>query len=764
MVIALQLVGRAGHANVVPVAPRRVEPGPIDHDEDDTGVRFAFTLRTCLGGLGTLLVAALANLAGIGGGAFYVPLFYAVSGFSLKAATGLSQAAIAGGSLVTTLFNLGMRHPWDPGRPLVDLDLALVLTPAMLLGVSVGVLLNDLVPTWAVLLLLICLLAVDCKAAALRGLTMRAEERSKLAAAKAAAAIRSGPVPRLPPIHITHVTSAPGLPARLQVVISREASRARIADSSDDEEAAGGGGGSSRRGSASGTLAAAGAAAAAVEAVGPASPALARLPADDGGGTPAGRTPLATVPSGDSDGISGEGQPASPRRHGGGAGAGGAGGGAGDAAGCLQSVSGDGERESEGGGFGSRRRRGEDVFEQAMESEGTTGQWDVERQGSQAQQQQQQHQQHQQQEQEQQGARQRSEAWAAQANSNGNGAGHGTGYSGDPEEASASGTGRKRRAGAASTARSGQQQQQHGSPATPSWLSGAGPPPRRRARFQWIKLVSLALLWLGFLGLSALDALLPLCSLQYIVYVLLFLATTLGVTAMFIRAIFLGPANSIAVSHRAGGRKPWLQASPPASLSLGGVASGAGGGGSVGGGSAVLQPLLEAGGGGSGFSGSPDRETLGSEPPESLSTVAAFSAAVAGAAGLLAGAAGLGGGSMLGSALLDFRVATATSAVLLFVSSTAATLSYVMEGRLIFSYAAAFAGCAALGSLLGACFVAAAARRSMRASTAVLLLAAAAAAGAALTAGLGAGGIFKSAAIEVLRIERRLMTTGEITK
>jgi hypothetical protein len=28
----------------------------------------------------------------------------------------------------------------------------------------------------------------------------------------------------------------------------------------------------------------------------------------------------------------------------------------------------------------------------------------------------------------------------------------------------------------------------------------------------------------------------------------------------------------------------------------------------------------------------------------------------------------------------------------------------------------------------------------------------------------GAGGIFKSAAVEVLRMERRLMTTGEITK
>ncbi|KIZ01804.1 hypothetical protein MNEG_6155, partial [Monoraphidium neglectum] len=36
--------------------------------------------------------------------------------------------------------------------------------------------------------------------------------------------------------------------------------------------------------------------------------------------------------------------------------------------------------------------------------------------------------------------------------------------------------------------------------------------------------------------------------------------------------------------------------------------------------------------------------------------------------------------------------------------------------------------------------------------------------GPAGTAVPGAGGIFKSAAIEVLRMDRRLMTTGEITK
>lgn len=83
------------------------------------------------------------------------------------------------------------------------------------------------------------------------------------------------------------------------------------------------------------------------------------------------------------------------------------------------------------------------------------------------------------------------------------------------------------------------------------------------------------------------------------------------------------------------------------------------------------------------------------------------------------------------------QVATATTTVLLFISSTAATLSYIMERRLITSYAVAFAACSALGSLIGVFFIAGAVRRSGRGSVVTLLLAAAVGCGALLTAGLG---------------------------
>jgi uncharacterized membrane protein YfcA len=69
---------------------------------------------------------------------------------------------LAGASSASLAFNLFRSHPWDPCRPLVDLDLALLLAPASLLGVSLGVLLNDLLPKWLITAVLVGLLAHVC--------------------------------------------------------------------------------------------------------------------------------------------------------------------------------------------------------------------------------------------------------------------------------------------------------------------------------------------------------------------------------------------------------------------------------------------------------------------------------------------------------------------------------------------------------------------------------------------------------------------------
>lgn len=56
----------------------------------------------------------------------------------LKGATALSQAIITGGALASVVLALPGRHPSDPAKPLIDYGTALMLTPVLLLGVSIG--------------------------------------------------------------------------------------------------------------------------------------------------------------------------------------------------------------------------------------------------------------------------------------------------------------------------------------------------------------------------------------------------------------------------------------------------------------------------------------------------------------------------------------------------------------------------------------------------------------------------------------------------
>lgn len=61
-----------------------------------------------------------------------------IVGFSIKQSTAVSQAVIAASGIGSALYALTSHHPHFPGQVLVDLTLALVLTPALLFGMSLG--------------------------------------------------------------------------------------------------------------------------------------------------------------------------------------------------------------------------------------------------------------------------------------------------------------------------------------------------------------------------------------------------------------------------------------------------------------------------------------------------------------------------------------------------------------------------------------------------------------------------------------------------
>jgi len=109
------------------------------------------------GSLGlAFFLGSAATASGVGGGAMYVPLFDAVLGLGVKRATALSQVCIACGALAGVASLLARTHPADPSRTLIDLPLAALMTPAVLLGVSTGVLANLLLADWLLNLLLFC--------------------------------------------------------------------------------------------------------------------------------------------------------------------------------------------------------------------------------------------------------------------------------------------------------------------------------------------------------------------------------------------------------------------------------------------------------------------------------------------------------------------------------------------------------------------------------------------------------------------------------
>ena len=99
------------------------------------------------------LGAGLSMSAGVGGGGIYVPLGLILLRFGAKAATGLSQASIFGASLGGLYLNVKNRHPLA-NRPVIDLDMALFLAPMEMAGAVVGVIVQKLLPDWAVILIM----------------------------------------------------------------------------------------------------------------------------------------------------------------------------------------------------------------------------------------------------------------------------------------------------------------------------------------------------------------------------------------------------------------------------------------------------------------------------------------------------------------------------------------------------------------------------------------------------------------------------------
>ncbi|KAK8547421.1 hypothetical protein V6N13_098131 [Hibiscus sabdariffa] len=93
--------------------------------------------------------AAFGSVGGVGGGGIFVPMLSLIIGFDPKSATAISKSS-------TVYYNLKLRHP-TLDMPIIDYDLALLIQPMLMMGISIGVVFNVIFADWMVTVLLIIL-------------------------------------------------------------------------------------------------------------------------------------------------------------------------------------------------------------------------------------------------------------------------------------------------------------------------------------------------------------------------------------------------------------------------------------------------------------------------------------------------------------------------------------------------------------------------------------------------------------------------------
>ncbi|KAL3322236.1 hypothetical protein AABB24_039729 [Solanum stoloniferum] len=118
-----------------------------------------FGWRVIVGSVIGFFAAAFGSVGGVGGGGIFVPMLTLIIGFDPKTSTAISKCMITGAAGATVYYNLKLRHP-ILDLPIIDYDLALLLQPMLLLGISIGVVLNILFAEWMVTVLLIILFIV----------------------------------------------------------------------------------------------------------------------------------------------------------------------------------------------------------------------------------------------------------------------------------------------------------------------------------------------------------------------------------------------------------------------------------------------------------------------------------------------------------------------------------------------------------------------------------------------------------------------------
>lgn len=127
-----------------------------------------------------LMAATLSAAAGTGGGGIFVPVLISFSTLKAESAVPLSQCMCLCGALVNVSVFLARRHPESYDRPVIDYDCIMLFAPMLFLGVTLGVLLNQMSPQWLLLFLLMLTLGSALWRTGGKGLKQYRQENAML--------------------------------------------------------------------------------------------------------------------------------------------------------------------------------------------------------------------------------------------------------------------------------------------------------------------------------------------------------------------------------------------------------------------------------------------------------------------------------------------------------------------------------------------------------------------------------------------------------
>ncbi len=116
---------------------------------------FPMTLWKILGVFSVIVVSAVANLGGIGGGEIIVPIYIYFFSFTIGDAIPLSKVTILSGAIISIVFTYNRRRENSPNSLMVDFKLLSFIVPTMLAGTVVGVSMTKFFPPSLILIAMV---------------------------------------------------------------------------------------------------------------------------------------------------------------------------------------------------------------------------------------------------------------------------------------------------------------------------------------------------------------------------------------------------------------------------------------------------------------------------------------------------------------------------------------------------------------------------------------------------------------------------------